>query len=432
MSSNQPIIQFNPKLPRLSTNERTTLKLLVEAGKLIAPIYLEQENQARKGPGKEEIEKAAKKDPSMLSPYSVVEKIDGKLVATPYHIKYKKLLEPVAEKLNQAADKTDNKEFGRALRIQAKALIEGIYEQASITWLRVKPYILDISIGPVDHHDDQLFSGKASYQAWVGTPDTEGTKRLNNYKSIILSARRKTFMPTKKVENHDKVKAKTIDVILFAGFLARTKFVGVNLPTDINFVAKYGSEITIFNQPNDLRMKEQILPSFHKIFSKEFKEGFSLEDLGRASLRYIAMHELAHSYLYYENASENLQDLFQCIYELAATVLGLRMSGSLLLKDRITSKQLESMIVAYICRSFFLAEKSNLNKSMVTYARAGTIFISFMLESGALKESKGMAIPNFMKIFVSLHDLSYMLEHLLASGTRKDAEVFIKKYGKLK
>src|SRR3989338_8992111 len=100
MSNNQPLIEFNPKLPKLSKNEKDVLKLLVEAGRLIVPLYLEQEKQVKTTIGKEEIEQAGKKDPSVLSPYTVVEKKDGKLVATPYHIKYEKFLKPIADKLN--------------------------------------------------------------------------------------------------------------------------------------------------------------------------------------------------------------------------------------------------------------------------------------------------------------------------------------------
>lgn len=425
-----PIILFNPKLPKLSKNEREVLKLLVEGGKLIAPIYLQQEKQAGKI-SKEEMEKAAKKDSEIFSPYTVVEKIQGKIVAIPYHVKYARLLKPVAQKLEEAARASDNKQFAHALKLQAKALLDGTYEKATATWLSMKPYILDISIGPVDHADYQLFSGKATYQAWVGTLDVEGTERLNNYKTIVLSASRSAIIPTERVDSHNKVKVKTIDVVLFSGFMARTKFVGVNLPMDVDFVGKYGSEITIFNQPNDLRMQEVILPTFNKIFPKEFREEFSLEDLRRASLRIVAMHELAHSFLYYRNAKGNLQDLFQTIYELAATVLGLRMAGALLLQDRITNKQLESMIVVYICRSLHLIEKGKTNKPMITYALGSAIFMNFMFESGAIKELEGKEIPNFMKIFVSLHDLSIILERLLSSGTRKDAEVFIKKYDKI-
>lgn len=426
--SGLPLLRFNPSLPRLSASERIVLKLLLEAVKLVAPLYLEQENQAlRSSLSKEEIDKAGKIDLSIASPYSVLEKVNGKIVATPYYIKYAKLLKPISEKLNQAAKLTDNKEFGRFLYLKAKALLDGTYEDAIAAWLKMKPYILDIGIGPFEHLDDKLFFAKATYQAWVGVLDQEGSERLNNYKSIVLGARRKAMVPRERIDNLDKVKAKVIDVLLFSGLMARTKFVGVNLPMDVNFVQKYGSEITLFNQPNDLRVKEQILPIFNKVFPQAFKDEFELEDLTRGYLRYVAMHELAHSYLY-KNAPKNLQDLFQPINEVSASVLAFRMAGSLLLKDRITSKQLESMIVAFLCRSLYLMKKKDENKSLINYALTGSIFVNFLIESGALKEDKGLLIPNFMKIFVSLPDLSSILEHLLSSGTYKEAQAFVEKY----
>lgn len=428
-NTSEPLIEFNPKLPKLSSNERKVLKLLVEAGRLIVPIYLEQEKQVKIEIDRKEIEEATKKNPEILSAYTVVEKVGDELVVTPLHVKYATLLKPVADKLEEAANISENKEFAQALKIQAKALLDGSYEEAIADWLNLPQYILDIAIGPVDHFDEQLFFGKASYQAWVGTLDTEGTKRLNRYKVITLSAHRKALIAKERFDNLDKVKAKTIDVILFSGFMARAKFVGVNLPMDAALVQKYGSEITIFNQPNDLRMKEQIIPTFQSIFSKSFKEGFSFEDLRRGNLRYIALHELAHSYLYYKNAPKNLGDMFICIYELAATVLGLRLSGPLLLEDVITDKQLESMIVTFMCRSFYLINKSKQDRYMINRTLGSAIFINFMMESGALKQKDGSVIPNFMKIFVSLQELSHILERLLSQGTRKDAEIFIRKYG---
>lgn len=425
----EPLLEFNPKLPRLSKSESKVLKLLVEAGKLIVPIYLEQEKQAQVKIDAKEIEEAAKKDPAILSPYTAIEKVDGKFVAIPYHVQYAEFVKPIAAKLEKAASITDNIEFGKALKLQAKALLDGTYEQATIAWLKIKPYVLDISIGPVEHFDDEVFFAKAAYQAWVGVVNEEGTKRLDFYKKIILSARRKALIPGKRLDNYEKVKAKIIDVIVFSGLMARTKFVGINLPMNLNIVEKYGSEVTIFNQVNDLRLKEQIIPTFNKIFSPAFRKGFSSADLRRGSRSYVALHELAHNYLYYKNSPKNLQDLLPCIYELTATLLGMRIAGSLLLQDIITSKQLESMIVAFICRSFDLIEKNRNNKSMINYALGGAIFINFMLESGALKQKEGMAMPNFMKIFVSLQELSYILERLLSSGTRKDAEAFIREYG---
>lgn len=439
MNSEQPLIKFNPKLPKLSKNEKQVLKILVEAAELIAPIYLEQENQViqmsnffHNRANKGQVERAIKKDPQILSPYTTVEKINGKLVSTPYHIKYANLLKPIIDKLNEASQITENKNFSKFLKLQAKALLEGTYEEAIAVWLKMKPYILDIAIGPVEHHDDRLFHAKASYQAWVGVVNSEKTKKLTFYKDIVLSARREALLPDEHVENYHEVRGKVDNVILFSGHMARTKFVGVNLPMNVKLVEKYGSEVTLFNEVNDLRLKEQILPTFNKIFSKAFRGGFSKEDLRVGNISYISLHELAHNDLYYKNAAKNLQDLLSPIYELCANVLGLRMAGSLLLKDVITNKQLESMIVAFICRSFYLIERGKQSKSWVNYGTSGAIFINFMLQSGALKQLKGLAIPNFTKIFLSLPDLFSALEFLLSSGTRKNAEDFIKRYGQLK
>lgn len=435
----QPLIKFNPKLPKLSANEKAVLKLLVEAAELIAPIYLKQEKQVKKmsnfflnKANKAEIESAIKKDPQILSPYSMVERINGKLVSIPYHIKYANLLKPIIDKLNQASKITENKDFSRFLKLQAKALLEGTYEKAIAESLKMKSYILDISIGPVEHHDDRLFYAKASYQTWVGVINTEETRKLTYYKEIVLSTRRKALLPDERLENYHDVRAKIDNVILFSGHMARTKFVGVNLPMNVKLVEKYGSEITLFNEVNELRLKEQILPTFKKIFSSAFTEGFTQQNLREGNMSYIALHELAHNDLYYKNAAKNLQDLLSPIYELCANVLGLRMAGSLLLKDIITNKELESMIIAFICRSFYLIGKSKESKAWVNYEIAGSIFINFMLQSGALKQLKGLTIPNFTKIFLSLPDLFSALEFLLSSGTRKNAETFIKKYGQFK
>ena len=425
---NLPLIEFNPKLPKLSKNEKDVLKLLVEAGRLIAPLYAEQEKEAENGVSRGEIDKEGKKNASILSPYTVVKKENGKLIATPYHIYYKKFLDPIVEKLNHASNISQNREFAKFLSLQAKALLDGSYDDSTAAWLKMKPYIVDISIGPMEHYDTDFFFAKAAYRGWVGIIDKDSTKKLEYYKTVTLSARRKAIGSGERVENHERVKGKVINEVLVSGLMARTKFVGMILPMTLRLVEKYGSDVTVFNQTNDLRIKEQIIPVFNKIFSPGFRQGFEVEDLRAGSLRYVMLHELAHNYLYYKNA-KNLGSLLPVIYELSATVLGMKIAGTLLIKDIITNKQLESMIIAFICRSFDLIKKSKENKSTINYALGGSIFINFMLKNEALRQYQGLAIPNFMKIFVSLHELSLILEMLLSSGSRKDAEDFIKKYG---
>lgn len=433
------LLKFNPKLPKLSADEQKVLKLLVEAGKLIEPLYLQQENNNFPGANfyphgisKKEIEKAAVSDPDILSPYTVVERKDGKLLAVPYHVKYAKYLKPIADRLNQAAAVSKNKEFAKRLAVQAEALLNGNYEKAMISWITMKPYVLDINLGPVERYDDKLFFIKTSYQAWVGVMDWENTEKVNKYKNVILGSRRKILVSSQKVDYYDKVQTRVDDVLIFSGLKTRTMAVGTNVPNDVNFMEKYGSEITVFKQSNHYRVKNEIIPAFNKIFSPEFKKTFTAEDLEVGCSHSIILHELAHTYLRYRDSEKNLQDLFPIIDELAASVMGIKVCGSLLLKDVMTQKQLESIMVAFMARNFYLvlAEKENLSR--LHYILGGAIFINYLLESGAVKEAGGISWPNFTKMFVSLDELASILERLLYQGTRDDAETFIKKYDDIK
>ncbi len=435
----KPIILFNPNLPKLSKNERKVLDLLIEAGKLIVPIYLQQENNKYLGANfyphgitKKEIEKAAIKDPSILDPYTIVEKRGGKLIATPYHIEYEKLLKPVSDQLFKAAQISNNKPFANCLRIQAKSLLDGNYEAATIAWMTSKhPYILDLCIGPIERYDDKLFFVKTSYQCWVGVLDKNNTERIVKYKDIILSSRRKVLMPSEKVDYYDKVQVRVDETLIFSGLIARTMFIGVNLPNNVNLMEEYGSEITVFKQTNAYRFKNYVWPAFNKIFSSEFKKLFTSEDIENGHLYQVVLHELAHTYLRYRNSEKNLQDLFPIIDELGASVMGIKVCGSLILKDIMTQKQLESIMIAFMARNFNLILNEKNEKSKYHYMVGGTIFLNYLLESGAVKEAGGISWPNFMKMFVSLDELASILERLLSQGTREDAEIFIKRYGNI-
>lgn len=432
---NNFIKTFDPKLPKLSKNEQEVLTLLIEAAKLIAPIYELQQNSNYPGANfypsnisQEEIAKAAKENSAVLSPYTIVEEKDGKLVAVPYHEKYAELLKPVAEKLLQAAFVTENKDFAQRLKIQAKALVDGSYEEATTSWMSMKPYILDINIGPVERYDDQLFFVKTAYQAWVGVMDEESTQRLNQYKDMILSARRKALIPSEKVDYYDKIQMRIDDLLLLSGLVAETQFVGVNLPNEPELMEKYGSEITLFKQTNKIR-HEGIQQMFEKMFAPDFQLQYTAEDLENGSLYSTAMHELAHTYLRYRNSEKRLADLFPIIDELGATVMGIKVGGALLLKDIVEQKQLELMMLAYLMRSFHNVLFESKNRARYHYVVGGAIYINFLLDSGAIREVNGAFWPNFTKMFIAIDELAATLEKLLSRGSRKDAEELIKRYG---
>mgnify|MGYP001562353867 CR=1 FL=1 len=93
--------KFKANLSDLSRKEIACLEKLILAAEMLSPLYSRQRNSKYPGANfyphdttKEEIEAAARKNPAILSPYTFVERNKaGKLIAIPYHVKFKKELE---------------------------------------------------------------------------------------------------------------------------------------------------------------------------------------------------------------------------------------------------------------------------------------------------------------------------------------------------
>jgi len=432
------IVLYNPKLPKLTKNEQEVLKILIEAGKLIAPIYSLQENNKYPGANfyphtaaKNDIEKAARKNPDILSPFTVVEEKSGKLTAVPYHEKYADLLQPVIKKLNQAAEIADNKEFAKRLKIQAKSLQDGSYEEAIIAWMSMKPYILDITIGPIERYDDELFFVKCAYQAWVGVWNKKETDKATKFQKIIFSSQRKVLMPSEHVSFFDKVQTRIDKTLLFSGLIGKFKFGGTNLPNEIDLMEKYGSEITLFEPALHDRFVNKRLPIFKAVFNEKFQACFKQNGLFKASVYTTLLHELAHTFMRYRGAEKRLGNLFPVIDEIGASVLGVKACGSLLVKDVISQKEMEYLLVISVARLFDWLDELKKDHSKIHYVRGNAIALHYLLDSGALMIQKGISWPNFNKMFIAIDELAAVLDRILSMGSYKDAEVFVNKYGSL-
>ena len=129
-------------------------------------------------------------------------------------------------------------------------------------------------------------------------------------------------------------------------------FTGTNLPNDVNLMEKYGSNLTIFETSLDENFKNGHFPIFKAIFDKEFQKSYSEADLYAGSLRCILLHEICHSLMRYRDAEERLGNLFPVFDELYGYILGIKSCGLLLLKGALTQKELEAILVMYICRNF--------------------------------------------------------------------------------
>lgn len=439
MKQNTYFKEYKADTTTLDKNELVVLRKLIEASKKLEDVYklqLDEDGLPRFYPKvitRAELEKAAESDPQILSPYTMVERDkNGKLIATPYHIKFQDKLRLVADKLEEAANISNNKEFAKALKIQVKALLNGNYAMAQIAWLAMRPYAIQINIGPEEPIEDELFFIKRSYQAFIGIMRSGLTERAKTFRDTAFSVKKGFSDYEKKMAYIQKSQIRVDNLVLFAGVMAKFQFTATTLPNDIEIVEKHGSETTVFLQNIDETFTKKHNYLFKKIFASHFQQSFTEEELKRGYLYMIIMHEIGRILIRYRFAPDRLKDLYPVFGDLTFEAIGLKSAGTLLLKDMISQKEMEAILVMFLTRIFdFYFEMKN-NTWMKPYVLGNAILLNSLIESGALHITKqGIYWPNFTKMFIAVSNLADEMEKILAESSYSEAENYLKSHSSL-
>lgn len=420
----------------LTKEELEVLNKLTESAELLAEVYTAQQKDGfyPKDATRQEIEKAASKNPEILSPYTIVERDEkGGLRAVPYHEKYRSLLLPVAQKMTEAAQiPTSRNDFRKTLLAQAKSLLIGEYSKAQAAWMKIEPYTIDIVIGPLERLEDNMFFVKRSYQAWVGVMDKNVTDRVNNLKELAFSARRQV-LASENVDFMKKAQMRADNTIIFSGMIANYRYTATTLPNDIELLEKYGSEGWIFLSSVKENFECCQYPLFNAIFAPFFKSSFTKAQLYRGYLLLVAMHEIARVVLRYRFATNRLKELYPVFNEASIETLAIKMAGTLLLKDIISQKEMEALLVMFITRMFDgYSEKMDNKSASEPLVMTNAILLNSLIADEAVKVAKdGISWPNFNRMFLSASELAGGMERILAEGTYEDANTYLKKHSSL-
>jgi len=438
----QAIKRFKVDAKELSQQEKVLLDKLILAAELLAPLYLKQKNSKYPGANfypsdvtKEEVEKAAEKDPAILSPYTFVERNkSGKLIAVPYHKKFEKELKKISEVLKEAALLSKDKELKDYLRQRAEDMLTDNYDKSNILWLKTENSKIGCVIGPFDRYLDKLFFKKRAYMAWMGILDEKETREARKFVSMSLASE-KRYLPGSKRAKISKIRARIEDIAIFSGLAADFIFVGNNLPSsaDINLIKKHGTLLTVFNSSIKWRFERWIFPIFKEIFDENFQKKYSKKELHQALLKSIVSHETCHSLMRYEDATVRLQEYFPFFDELYTDILAVKCCGTLLLKDGLTQKELEAFLLVYICRNLHWLTQIKDQPHTIHYATGGAIFLNFLMQTKTLKKkNQRFFVQDFGKLFICIDQLSHILDYYIALGNYNEAKEFLAKYGSFK
>lgn len=415
----------------LSSSDKDVLKNLEDVVKGVGQLYQQQlkEGFYPSNITKQELEKANKNNPEILSPFTYVKRENGQLRAIPYHRLYEAKLKPLAKKIEKAAAICENRSFKNYLLARAKSLLDGSYREADIVWLNVKNSKIDFSIGPFERYLDRILFVKRVFQAHVGILDFEKTAFADSIKDTLYAFAK--LSPEKYHSTNIPKKGVRVYVeqcIVTAGYMSDVLFSGEHFPSDLEVMQKYGSKILIYTSQLKLKFEKLHYPIFKTIFEKRFASKYSKELLYKATGWIILLYELGRQLHKFPNARERLQELYGPIDEANGFASGIQHSKNLVVKGLISQDELEAIMIIHIIWMFadWLLNKDR--QMMLNYMVGDAILLNSYLKSGALREYGGVSWPNFSKIFFTIETVADQLVYLLQKGSYKEAERFIKKH----
>ncbi|KVH91566.1 NUDIX hydrolase domain-containing protein [Cynara cardunculus var. scolymus] len=99
------------------------------------------------------------------------------LYISPYSQEYSAFLAKAAELLHKAGDLTRSPSLKRLLHSKADAFLSNDYYDSDIAWMELDSK-LDVTIGPYETYEDELFGYKATFEAFIGIRDDKATAQV--------------------------------------------------------------------------------------------------------------------------------------------------------------------------------------------------------------------------------------------------------------
>jgi hypothetical protein len=93
----------------------------------------------------------------------------------PYSDEYATELQQLSKLLKEAANATDNASLKKFLNLRADAFLSNDYLASDFAWMDLDSPV-DVTIGPYETYNDELFGYKAAFEAYVNVRDAEGNR----------------------------------------------------------------------------------------------------------------------------------------------------------------------------------------------------------------------------------------------------------------
>src|SRR5256712_11066996 len=175
----------------------------------------------------------------------------------PNNEEYKSESTRVADLLRQAANLTDNPSLKKFLTLRADAFLSNDYYESDLAWMDLDAP-LDVTIGPYETYNDELFGYKASYEAYITLRDDAETSKLQFFADHMQDI--ENNLPIDPPYRNPRIGAsspiRVVNQILASGDGAHgVKTAAYNLPNDERVVEQKGSKRVMLKNVQEAKFR---------------------------------------------------------------------------------------------------------------------------------------------------------------------------------
>jgi len=247
----------------------------------------------------------------------------------PYSVEYKADLSHAARLLKEAAALTDNASLKKFLTTRAAAFSSNDYFESDMAWMDLDAPV-DVTIGPYETYNDELFGYKAAFEAYINVRDDKESARLAFLGEHLQEI--ENNLPEDPQYRVAKLGAAAPIRVVNEVFAAGDGGHGVqtaayNLPNDDKVVQQKGAKRVMLKNIQEAKFKSTLQPISKVVLQPAAQQDLSFE----LFFTHIVAHELTHGLGPHQikvggrdtNPRLELKELYSAIEEAKADVTGL-------------------------------------------------------------------------------------------------------------
>ena len=362
--------------------------------------------------------------------FTIIRRKGAAYEAVPYSEVYQADLKHCAQLLRDAAKLTDNATLRHFLETRAAAFLSNDYYESDLAWMDLDAPV-DVTIGPYETYNDELFGYKAAYEAYINIRDEAETSKLRFFGDHMQEV--ENNLPIDPKYRNPKIGALSpigvVNQVIASGDGAHgVQIAAYNLPNDERVVHQKGSKRVMLKNVQEAKFRVNLTPISKVVLTPSAQSSLRFDSF----FTHILAHEMSHGIGPHQitmngratTPRQELKELYSAIEEAKADVLGLFMLQ--FLEDKGYLKHDETQLYTTFLASSFRTLRFGLNEA---HGKGMALQFSYLANKGAFLYRDGTWSVDIAKMRGAVRDLAHELLTVEATGDYAGAKKMLDTLG---